>query len=519
MTTQGCLPCGAARSRADEAIVALAAIHGACEVDADCALVPGVSCAERCGTAVAASEVVAFTAVAAAFDEAECFDYASVCGPGVACGLAIAACVDGACRRVHPCDPVVAAVGEACDDGDPCTDTSLCNEAGACQGFARDCDDGNGCTVDRCDAARGCVHEARTGACSIAGSACTLGGICVEGVCNETMNGFYHTLSDAAGSVAAHAVAYDSERDEVIVVGATAGSAAMWLVRPDGEPIWEQALMGMTGAFGVDIVGDDRLVAGEAITEQGTKTAILVRRLSRFGEVRWSRTLDDPRYDLGPALAVAGDGTVAVAWAAEDGRMARVALTDLEGATPIVATIGAADIPMGEWPVERLVIAPADRGFVALRRDPASEAQLFVTTVSSSGEVGADMALAIGLGERPRGLLVLPDGDRVAWTGGRVEVARVRRFEPDGAIVWTLDVNTATVLLHPGELVAVGGPTESPFVVVLDPATGAEVARRFMPALPGPVHGATLAGDRLLVIGSSSTAWLFGADPFEACSP
>lgn len=58
-----------------------------------------------------------------------------------------------------------------------------CTEAGSCFGKALlDCDDGEGCTADDCNAASGCTASAAAWACSD-GDACTGGDVCKSGVC------------------------------------------------------------------------------------------------------------------------------------------------------------------------------------------------------------------------------------------------------------------------------------------------------------------------------------------------
>ncbi len=49
--------------------------------------------------------------------------------------------------------------GASCDDGSVCTSDDKCG-AGGCSGKAKDCDDGDGCTTDSCDAGTGkCQHS------------------------------------------------------------------------------------------------------------------------------------------------------------------------------------------------------------------------------------------------------------------------------------------------------------------------------------------------------------------------
>lgn len=83
------------------------------------------------------------------------------------------------------CESLVAP-GANCDDGVPCTDSDLCDTAGACSGSAKDCDDGNPCTTDSCETASGdCIHTITDGvACD---AACVVGGVCTAaGVCSGT---------------------------------------------------------------------------------------------------------------------------------------------------------------------------------------------------------------------------------------------------------------------------------------------------------------------------------------------
>ena len=115
-------------------------------------------------------------------------------------------CVDGACAldpstvvecetpeddtcNVHKCDPESGECGPVpvedetlCDDDDPCSNASDCQE-GVCTGFDMDlCDDDNPCTADTCEPGEGCAHEAQDGECDDA-NFCTEDDHCVEGFC------------------------------------------------------------------------------------------------------------------------------------------------------------------------------------------------------------------------------------------------------------------------------------------------------------------------------------------------
>lgn len=95
---------------------------------------------------------------------------------------------DAACL-VAWCDPgsgscqlLPANTGGACTDGDACTLGDQC-AAGACTGtIPLNCNDGNPCTLDTCDALQGCQHEAVEGPCNDQNT-CTLADSCVDGQC------------------------------------------------------------------------------------------------------------------------------------------------------------------------------------------------------------------------------------------------------------------------------------------------------------------------------------------------
>jgi len=74
--------------------------------------------------------------------------------------------------------------GADCDaDGTPCTMGDACL-AGVCvPGKAKNCDDGNPCTVDTCDVKAGCLHTADNGAPCDDGDACTASDVCSADQC------------------------------------------------------------------------------------------------------------------------------------------------------------------------------------------------------------------------------------------------------------------------------------------------------------------------------------------------
>jgi len=71
----------------------------------------------------------------------------------------------------------------ACDDGNACTTDDVCAQ-GKCGGAAKTCADGDVCTDDSCDPAKGCVFLPNTATCTD-GNACTKEG-CADGKCATT---------------------------------------------------------------------------------------------------------------------------------------------------------------------------------------------------------------------------------------------------------------------------------------------------------------------------------------------
>ncbi len=79
-----------------------------------------------------------------------------------------------------------APAGSSCDDGDACTNDTVCT-GGACTGKAKVCDDDNICTSDGCDSIKGCVFSLVDGfqACDD-DNVCTENDACDAGFCVGT---------------------------------------------------------------------------------------------------------------------------------------------------------------------------------------------------------------------------------------------------------------------------------------------------------------------------------------------
>jgi len=99
---------------------------------------------------------------------------ATVCDDGKTCTNDICESKSGACKAI--------AITGTCSDGNACTKADAC-VAGECKGKNIDCDDGNDCTHDSCNASTGCVHKPAAGACDDK-NPCTVGEACNKGSCS-----------------------------------------------------------------------------------------------------------------------------------------------------------------------------------------------------------------------------------------------------------------------------------------------------------------------------------------------
>jgi len=103
------------------------------------------------------------------------------CQPGkaLACGDGNP-CTDDSCNPLLGCMHVNNTA--SCDDLDPCTQEDVC-ASGSCVGSgAVGCDDGNPCSDDFCVPMAGCSHQANTAPCND-GSVCTVADQCKGGLC------------------------------------------------------------------------------------------------------------------------------------------------------------------------------------------------------------------------------------------------------------------------------------------------------------------------------------------------
>ncbi len=142
-----------------------------CDVDADCLeLEDGDLCS---GTLVCNTEVLPHQCSTDLATVVECPE------PEGVDAICLAAACDGLSGE---CSLVPAHEALACEDGDPCTIGDTCQTGICAAGTSLNCNDGNLCTDDACEAGEGCAYSHNEAACDD-GDLCTLGDVCSFGEC------------------------------------------------------------------------------------------------------------------------------------------------------------------------------------------------------------------------------------------------------------------------------------------------------------------------------------------------
>ncbi len=88
-------------------------------------------------------------------------------------------CTDDLCDKAKGCNPSFNS--KACDDGNACTKDDIC-KFGDCEGSVVSCNDSNACTDDACDTKKGCVNNPNSVVCDDA-NFCTEKDQCKNGIC------------------------------------------------------------------------------------------------------------------------------------------------------------------------------------------------------------------------------------------------------------------------------------------------------------------------------------------------
>lgn len=173
---------------------------------------------------------------------ADCTQAGDACGLGACkdgvCTMTAVDCDDGQACTKDGCDAAKgcthAAAEGPCDDGDACTVGDACSSGACVAGTgAPDCDDGEACTTDSCEKAKGCQHDAS----KQEGQACAAValGKCKAGKC-----------------VAACGIGYEVVEIDVdgVKQSACAALGPVWGNRPD-KPV---------GVYSVQDVGGEKVV-------------------------------------------------------------------------------------------------------------------------------------------------------------------------------------------------------------------------------------------------------------------
>jgi hypothetical protein len=155
-----------------------------CQIQPDSVVVCGTSGEGPCVQSVCdpGSGTCKPSLVSGACDDGDSCTIDDLCADGDCLGSAVA-CDDGNPCTIDSCSGgscTTAPAAVACDDGDACTTGDDCS-TGACVGSPKGCDDGDPCTVDSCDAAGQCTNAFDAGGVCSDGSSCTSGDTCVLG--------------------------------------------------------------------------------------------------------------------------------------------------------------------------------------------------------------------------------------------------------------------------------------------------------------------------------------------------
>ena len=341
----------------------------------------------------------------------------------------------------------------------------------ACEGEAPDCDDGDPCTVDRCDPPVGCVHTGlcddgnpctedtcaagECGAGPIAdgtscddGLDCTTGGTCSSGLCVPTTNlcGPAPSTWPMRGRDPTHQgrVPFVAAQSGGVIwsYGAGATISSSPALAPDGTAYVGDA-DGVVHAVGSDGVGlwkvstDGAVASSPAVTAYGTVVVgsadTKVWALSADGDVEWTYKTAAP---VRSSPVIAPDGTLVVG--SEDGFVHAIRPNG-EGLWKLAIGAKVASSP-AVAPSGRVFVGAADGRLYAI--DPGGTvAWTFQTPLSiegSSPAIGDDGTVYIGTIDK-RLYAVNPDGTQ-KWaflTGDRIESSPA--LASDGIVVGSVD--------------------------------------------------------------------------------
>lgn len=159
-----------------------------CEIDGACVDNNTVNPSNSCEVCLVVDDATAWTpkADAGACDDGDACTMSDVCVDGQCVGSAFQCddgnpCTDDTCDGAGGC--MFTNNTASCSDGDACTSADSCVDGACVPGQTLSCDDGNPCTSDSCDAASGCTYQPNDGQSCSDNSVCTLASVCQAGEC------------------------------------------------------------------------------------------------------------------------------------------------------------------------------------------------------------------------------------------------------------------------------------------------------------------------------------------------
>ena len=249
-----------------------------------------------------------------------------LCKFGACTGGVSTACVDVQACAVVACNPetgkckasVAPMNGQPCDaDGSACTVGDKC-QAGTCvKGSSLSCDDGNICTVDTCEPAKGCTFTALAG-----GQTCGDGKTCVGGICKVAcLTWDVTTPGLGIGYAYVYGVAAQPDGGAMALGRARQGNKYVgwaWLVDGEGKTKANLAIDpgGIQSWFNGAAVGPSGTVygAGEIRETSSSSTAGgWVARLDGSGKAMWHAKIKVGKQARLYGVSSAADGSAMAA--------------------------------------------------------------------------------------------------------------------------------------------------------------------------------------------------------------
>ncbi|MBI5608454.1 MAG: SUMF1/EgtB/PvdO family nonheme iron enzyme, partial [Deltaproteobacteria bacterium] len=240
------------------------------------------------------------------------------------------ACDDNNPCMADVCDPLIGckylATTDPCSDNTACTVGDQCSAGNCNSGKAVNCDDGNACTDDSCDATSGCTHSANAAACTQNG----LCGVCSGGTCAGATALWQWSVGSKSANDSFRALAVMPDGG-FAVVGST-NSAGLgvpwgndqdfWTRRTDaqGKLLWDD-VRGGAGLFDDVAMAVATLPNGNIVSTGILNGKLLVLCQNAAGDDLW--TYSDVSWGEGPggtanwstatSVLPLADGGVAVA--------------------------------------------------------------------------------------------------------------------------------------------------------------------------------------------------------------